>query len=202
MIPKYQCKVEDCGKRFPSVGSLATHYRWGHRDQLLFKWGAKATKGSTLDVEDYRDEEWYPATVTKVSLEKKKVKIHFDGWGSDYDEWYSNADPRLAKRDTHSHGAPPEEEDDDTTAAGGDDKSQEEEKSKRAGDQMSAMDDQPDEEDKETEEDGRESSSREGEPGDDGEFKKTGVELRERERVTERDKRFSIYFFVMTFPHL
>ncbi len=61
------------------------------------------TIGQWVDVKDTIDQ-WLEAQVTKVQPDR--VFIHFNGWGSRWDEWISKDSPRISPFRAHTVQSP------------------------------------------------------------------------------------------------
>eukprot|EP00456_Euglypha_rotunda_P012512 TRINITY_DN1356_c0_g1_i13.p1 TRINITY_DN1356_c0_g1~~TRINITY_DN1356_c0_g1_i13.p1 ORF type:complete len:259 (+),score=31.55 TRINITY_DN1356_c0_g1_i13:145-921(+) len=58
----------------------------------------------TLDVLDTADN-WLVSTVIQLNPQKKTIKIHYEGWGSQWDEWLPIKHKRIAPLGTYTFGA-------------------------------------------------------------------------------------------------
>lgn len=61
-------------------------------------------QGSIIDARD-TEQNWYLSTVLDTRNGGAEVRIHFNGWSSDWDEWIPATSDRLAARNTRSAGA-------------------------------------------------------------------------------------------------
>jgi hypothetical protein len=44
---------------------------------------------------DPKEDDWFGATVVKLSEDKSKAKVHYSGWSSCYDEWICVSTSRM-----------------------------------------------------------------------------------------------------------
>lgn len=57
-------------------------------------------KGTLVEAKDFSNT-WYKSRITEIDTGKKRVKVHFLGWNSRYDQWFDLNGPDIKVIDTY-----------------------------------------------------------------------------------------------------
>ncbi|ESO85351.1 hypothetical protein LOTGIDRAFT_130625, partial [Lottia gigantea] len=72
--------------------------------KMPHRWGINWKKGEKLEAMDYMNK-WYLAKIKDIDYKEQSVLIHFEGWNSRFDEWFTGDSERMRPL-TRSSGRP------------------------------------------------------------------------------------------------